>query len=104
MLEHKWLILITCECTSWITTIAAIYVLARHKKQKLWFITLTIIAAITGWVPHLVLSIFETLEKGKITFFLGFVIVLVVCALIFGKKLLKHIERFFKNHYLKGRT
>lgn len=92
LIGYKWFILISCETIAWISTVLMFY--CRYwLRSKKWFWVYTVIAGVTGYIPHICLAIIDFMQEGKISGFIIFIVVLLIIGAAFGKKLVIKIDQ-----------
>lgn len=92
LIEYKWFIIFVCETIAWISTFLMFY--CRYwliSKRGFWLNT--VIAGVTGYIPHIVLAVMDFLQEGKISGFIIFIVILLIFGAIFGKKLVIKIDQ-----------
>lgn len=107
-MDNKWMILIVCEITAWMFTAIMAYSgyyfnITKEKKYRVLFVISLTIAVLTGWIPHIALSIVESIQEKRITPFLIFIIAIVVYGLTWGKKDIQKLNRWIERALEKRR-
>lgn len=102
IIEHKWLILLSCEVLAWAFVVLMIYFRYFLKSKTLFWIS-TVISGILGYVPHLGIPILIALHeqsftaifenKGDFAFVLC-IVGLLVLGFTFGKKYIALFDRY----------
>ncbi|MFP7486273.1 hypothetical protein SFC65_19105 [Priestia filamentosa] len=96
LMSYKWPILIGCEAFAWIATLYML--IARYWIQSnIQFICATVLAGITGYVPHIILAILDFVKYKTINFFIAFILLLMIFALTLGKKLLTKVDYWIQS-------
>ncbi|SEC18148.1 hypothetical protein SAMN05443246_3247 [Paenibacillus sp. GP183] len=85
LLKYKWIILFISEILAWIFTFLMFYARYWIESKKI-FIIFTVIALLTGWVPHLALMVMSFKKTKTIGLFEISIIILLIYGLTIGKK------------------
>jgi uncharacterized membrane protein len=91
IMEYKWIILFALEIVAWSVTVFMFY--ARYRMQSvLWFKISTVLFAITGVIPQIILGIANFAMTNEIDFFTIVILLLVVYGFTLGKKQVKKLD------------
>lgn len=91
IMEYKWIILFALEIVAWSVTVFMFY--ARYRMQSiLWFKISTVLFAITGVIPQIILGIVNFAMTNEIDFFTIVILLLVVYGFTLGKKQVKKLD------------
>jgi hypothetical protein len=93
LLEYKWIILSISEYVAWVLTLGWKVCDLHPKIGKITTYFIGFWAAILGWVPHIVLGIYDSYQAGHMTTFLLVDMVLIVFGITFGKKINKALNQ-----------
>jgi hypothetical protein len=96
ILEFKWVLLLAFEIIAWAATIMMFYSRYFLNSSILFWIS-TLLAALTGYLPHLALAIFDYYYEGKINSFIFFILFLLSAGLLTSKKLIPKIDQSLMN-------
>lgn len=91
IMEYKWIILFALEIVAWSVTVFMFY--ARYRMQSvLWFKISTVLFAITGVIPQVLLGIANFMMTNEIDLFTSVIVLLIVYGFTLGKKQVKKLD------------
>ena len=100
LLENKWLILACLEVLAWSSTFFLLY--ARYgMKSSFWFKVATILLAITGVIPQVVMGIINFIATRKIDLFTLIIVLLILYGFTIGKKHVKKLDAWAQTKFAK---
>jgi hypothetical protein len=91
LIDYKWVILITCETTTWLATLYMLY--ARYwLKPKIQFYISGVIAIVTGYFPHIFIGVLDFIETQRLDSFTFVIILLFIFAFTYRKKVVTKVD------------
>jgi hypothetical protein len=98
LVEYKWAILLSLEVLAWSSTFFLLY--ARYKlRSPFWFKVGTILFAITGVIPQVVMGIINFIVMKKVDLFTLIIVLLIVYGFTVGKKHVKKMDSWAKGKF-----
>ncbi|WP_180960450.1 hypothetical protein [Neobacillus cucumis] len=100
MIENKWVILVCLEVLAWASTFFLLY--ARYGlKSSLWFKVATVLFALTGVIPQVLMGIINFISTKKIDLFTLIIVLLLLYGFTFGKKQVKKLDAWAQEKFSK---
>ena len=98
LIQNKWIILLVLEILAWTATFFMLY--ARYRLQsKLWFKVGTVLFALTGVIPQVLLGVINYVSAGEIDLFTICIVVLIVYGATIGKRHIQKIDDWAKKRF-----
>ncbi|AGK54488.1 hypothetical protein [Bacillus sp. 1NLA3E] len=98
LVEYKWGILIGLEVLAWSCTFFLFY--ARYRLQSnFWFKVGSVLFAITGVIPQVIMGIFNFFIKGELDIFTSVIILLIIYGATIGKKQVKKLDAWAQRNF-----
>lgn len=102
IIEYKWILLITLEVFAWAATFFMFY--ARYKIQsRLWFQVASVIFALTGVIPQVLLGIVNYVITKELDLFTLVILLLVVYGFTIGKQQVKKLDAWAQRKFSRKR-
>ena len=103
LVEYKWVILGSFEVLAWSSTFFLLY--ARYGlKSSFWFKVATILFALTGVIPQVLMGIINFIATRKIDVFTLIIVLLLVYGFTIGKNHVKKLDAWAKKKFSKEET
>lgn len=103
LLEHKWVILVSLEVLAWTSTFFLLY--ARYGlKSAFWFKVATVLFALTGVIPQVLMGIINFISTKRIDMFTLIIILLLVYGFTIGKQHIKKLDAWAQAKFSKQST
>lgn len=100
ILEYKWYILVSLEVLAWASTFFLFY--ARYGlKSSFWFRIASVLFAITGVIPQVIIGIINFIHTRKLDIFTLIIVVLLIYGFTFGKKEVKKLDTWAQKKFSK---
>ncbi|MBS4175468.1 hypothetical protein [Bacillus sp. FJAT-49736] len=100
ILEYKWIILVCLEVLAWASTFFLFY--SRYgMKSKFWFRVASILFAITGVIPQVIIGVVNFIHTRKLDIFTLIIVLLIVYGFTFGKKEVKKLDAWAQKKFSK---
>jgi hypothetical protein len=100
LLSNKWLILASLEVLAWSSTFFLLY--ARYGLQsKLWFRVATVLFALTGVIPQVLMGILNFIATKKIDLFTLIIVLLIIYGFTIGKGHVKRLDAWAQRKFSK---
>jgi|SRR5579875_612319 len=100
LVENKWTILISLEVLAWASTFFLLY--ARYGLQsKFWFKVATVLFAITGVIPQVLMGIINFISSKEIDLFTLIIVLLILYGATIGKSQVKKLDAWAKDKFAK---
>jgi len=100
ILEYKWIILVSLEVLAWASTFFLFY--ARYGlKSSFWFRVASVLFAITGVIPQVIIGIINFIHTRKLDIFTLIIVVLLIYGFTFGKKEVKKLDKWAQKKFSK---
>ncbi|MFL6517895.1 MAG: hypothetical protein ACJ8GL_07435, partial [Bacillus sp. (in: firmicutes)] len=91
LVEHKWAILVGLEVLAWLSTFFLLY--ARYRlKSSFWFKVATVLVALTGVIPQVLMGIVNFIATKKVDVFTLIIVLLILYGFTFGKNHVKKLD------------
>jgi hypothetical protein len=91
LIENKWVILVTFEVLAWSSTFFLLY--ARYGlKSSFWFKVATVLFALTGVIPQVLMGIINFITTRKVDLFTLVIVLLIIYGFTFGKNHVKKLD------------
>lgn len=91
LITNKWVILLTLEVLAWSSTFFLLY--ARYGlKSKIWFKAATVLFALTGVIPQVLMGIINFIVTRKIDLFTLIILLLILYGFTIGKNHVKKMD------------
>lgn len=98
LIEYKWFILIGLEVLAWSSTFFLFY--ARYRLQSnFWFKVATVLFAITGVIPQVIMGIINFVIKRELDVFTSVIILLIIYGGTIGKKQVKKLDAWAQKKF-----
>lgn len=98
LVEYKWGILIVLEVLAWSCTFFLFY--ARYRLQSnFWFKVGSVLFALTGIIPQVIMGIFNFVIKGELDIFTSVIILLIIYGATIGKKQVKKLDAWAQRKF-----
>ncbi|WML42113.1 hypothetical protein RCG19_11050 [Neobacillus sp. OS1-2] len=103
LLENKWTILVCLEVLAWTSTFFLLY--ARYGlKSTFWFKVATVLFAVTGVIPQVLMGILNFISTKKVDLFTLIIVVLIIYGFTIGKKHVKRLDAWAQEKFSKQTT
>jgi hypothetical protein len=100
LVDNKWFILIGLEVLAWTSTFFLFY--ARYRLQSnFWFKVGTILFAITGVIPQVLMGIINFIIKRQLDIFTLVILLLIIYGATIGKKQVKKLDAWAQKKFQK---
>ncbi|MED1472608.1 hypothetical protein [Bacillus salipaludis] len=100
LLENKWVILVSLEVLAWSSTFFLLY--ARYGLQSsFWFKVATVLFALTGVIPQVLMGIINFLATRKIDQFTLIIVLLILYGFTLGKGHVKKLDAWAQVKFSK---
>ncbi|WP_462412642.1 hypothetical protein [Neobacillus sp. Marseille-QA0830] len=100
LVANKWVILVSLEVLAWSSTFFLLY--ARYGlKSDFWFKVATVLFALTGVIPQVLMGIVNFISTRKIDLFTLIIVLLIVYGFTIGKKHVKKLDEWAKKKFAK---
>jgi len=101
LLSNKWLILASFEVLAWLSTFFLLY--ARYGLQSsLWFKVATLLFAITGVIPQVIMGFINFMVTKKVDLFTLIIVLLILYGFTIGKGHVKKLDAWAQKKFSKG--
>jgi hypothetical protein len=91
LIENKWVILATFEVLAWSSTFFLLY--TRYGlKSSFWFKVATVLFALTGVIPQVLMGIINFITTRKVDLFTLVIVLLIIYGFTFGKNHVKKLD------------
>jgi hypothetical protein len=98
LLEHKWAILVGLEVLAWLSTFFLLY--ARYRlKSSFWFKVATVLVALTGVIPQVLMGIVNFIATKKVDVFTLIIVLLILYGFTFGKNHVKKLDTWAQKKF-----
>lgn len=98
LMEYKWGILLCFEILAWISTFFLLY--ARYGlKSDVWFKIATVLFAITGVIPQILMGIINFVVSKKVDLFTLIIFLLILYGFTIGKRHVKKMDQWAKRRF-----
>jgi len=103
LLENKWVILVSLEILAWASTFFLLY--ARYGlKSAFWFKVATVLFALTGVIPQVLMGIINFISTKRIDMFTLIIVLLLVYGFTIGKQHVKKLDAWAQTKFSKQST
>ena len=100
LVENKWMILVILEVLAWSSTFFLLY--ARYGlKSSFWFKVATVLFALTGVIPQVLMGIVNFIATKKIDLFTLIIVLLILYGFTIGKKHVKKLDAWAQAKFAK---
>jgi hypothetical protein len=100
LVENKWVILVSLEVLAWSSTFFLLY--ARYGlKSNFWFKVATVLFALTGVIPQVLMGIVNFIATKKIDLFTLIILLLILYGFTIGKKHVKKLDAWAQAKFSK---
>lgn len=100
LVENKWMILVVLEVLAWSSTFFLLY--ARYGlKSSFWFKVATVLFALTGVIPQVLMGIVNFIATKRIDIFTLIIVLLIVYGFTIGKKHVKKLDAWAQAKFSK---
>ncbi|WML58076.1 hypothetical protein [Neobacillus sp. PS2-9] len=100
LVENKWMILVILEVLAWSSTFFLLY--ARYGlKSSFWFKVATVLFALTGVIPQVLMGIVNFIATKKIDLFTLIILLLILYGFTIGKKHVKKLDAWAQAKFFK---
>ncbi|WHY92176.1 hypothetical protein QNK12_01160 [Neobacillus cucumis] len=100
LLENKWVILVSLEVLAWSSTFFLLY--ARYGLQsRFWFKVATVLFALTGVIPQVLMGIINFIATRKIDLFTLIIVLLILYGFTLGKGHVKKLDAWAQAKFSK---
>ena len=100
LVENKWVILVSLEVLAWSSTFFLLY--ARYGlKSNFWFKVATVLFALTGVIPQVLMGIVNFIATKKIDLFTLIILLLILYGFTIGKKHVKKLDAWAQARFSK---
>ena len=100
LVENKWVILVSLEVLAWSSTFFLLY--ARYGlKSSFWFKVATVLFALTGVIPQVLMGIVNFIATKKIDLFTLIIVLLILYGFTIGKKHVKKLDAWAQARFSK---
>ena len=91
LIENKWAILVSLEVLAWSSTFFLLY--ARYGlKSSFWFKVGTVLFAVTGVIPQVLMGIINFISTKKVDLFTLIIVLLIIYGFTIGKSHVKKLD------------
>lgn len=99
-MEYKWVILVTLEVFAWASIFFLLY--ARYGlKSDFWFKVATVLFAITGVIPQVIMGIINFIFTKKVDLFTLIIVLLILYGFTVGKKHINKLDAWAQIKFSK---
>ncbi|MBI0580931.1 hypothetical protein IEC97_26810 [Neobacillus cucumis] len=103
LLENKWVILVSLEVLAWSSTFFLLY--ARYGLQsRFWFKIATVLFALTGVIPQVLMGIINFIATRKIDLFTLIIVLLILYGFTLGKGHVKKLDAWAQAKFSKRQS
>ncbi|CAH2714517.1 hypothetical protein BACCIP111895_01689 [Neobacillus rhizosphaerae] len=100
LIENKWAILVGLEVLAWSSTFLLLY--ARYGlKSNFWFKVATVLFALTGVIPQVLMGIINFISTKKVDLFTLIIVLLIIYGFTLGKKQVKKLDTWAQAKFSK---
>jgi hypothetical protein len=100
LVENKWVILVGLEVLAWSSTFFLLY--ARYGlRSSFWFKVGTVLFALTGVIPQVLMGIVNFIATRKIDLFTLIIVLLLLYGFTIGKKHVKKLDNWAQAKFSK---
>jgi hypothetical protein len=100
LVENKWMILVSLEVLAWSSTFFLLY--ARYGlKSSFWFKVATVLFALTGVIPQVLMGIINFIATRKIDVFTLIIVLLIIYGFTIGKNHVKKLDAWAQRKFAK---
>jgi hypothetical protein len=98
LLENKWAILVGLEVLAWSSTFFMLY--TRYGlKSSFWFKIATVLFALTGVIPQVLMGIINFIATKKVDIFTLIIVLLILYGFTIGKGHVKKLDKWAKEKF-----
>jgi hypothetical protein len=98
LVENKWAILVSLEVLAWSSTFFMLY--ARYGlKSSFWFKIATVLFALTGVIPQVLMGIVNFIATKKVDVFTLIIVLLILYGFTLGKNHLKKLDAWAQRKF-----
>jgi hypothetical protein len=103
LVDNKWIILGSLEVLAWLSTFFLLY--ARYGlKSKIWFKVATVLFALTGVIPQVLMGIINFISTKKIDLFTLIIVLLIIYGFTIGKSHVKKLDVWAQAKFSKPKS
>ncbi|KKK38940.1 hypothetical protein WQ57_06225 [Mesobacillus campisalis] len=103
LVENKWIILIILEILAWASIFFLLY--ARYGlKSAFWFKVATVLLAITGFIPQVLMGMINFIFTKKVDLFTLIILLLILYGFTIGKKHIKALDAWAQMKFSQHRS
>ncbi len=103
LVENKWVILVIFEVLAWCSTFFLLY--ARYGlKSSFWFKAATVLFALTGVIPQVIMGIVNFISTRKIDMFTLIIVLLILYGFTIGKSHVKKLDTWAQAKFSKQKS
>ncbi len=100
LVENKWVILVSLEVLAWLSTFFLLY--ARYGlKSNFWFKVGTVLFAVTGVIPQVLMGILNFIATKKLDLFTLIIVLLIIYGFTIGKNDVKKLDAWAQKKFSK---
>lgn len=98
LVENKWTILVSLEVLAWSSTFFMLY--ARYGlKSSFWFKIATVLFALTGVIPQVLMGIVNFIATKKVDLFTLIIVLLILYGFTIGKNHVKKLDTWAQRKF-----
>ena len=103
LVENKWMILVCLEVLAWSSTFFLLY--ARYGLQSsFWFKVATILFAITGVIPQVLMGIVNFISTRKVDLFTLIIVLLILYGFTIGKSHVRKLDAWAQEKFSRQQS
>ena len=100
LITNKWIILVIFEVLAWSSTFFLLY--ARYGlKSSFWFKFATVLFALTGVIPQVLMGIINFIATKKVDLFTLIIVLLIIYGFTIGKNHVKKLDAWAQEKFSK---
>lgn len=101
IIDNKWIVLASLEVLAWLSTFFVLY--ARYGlKSSFWFRVGSVLLAITGFIPQILIGIVNFATTRKLDYFTLILLLLLLYGFTIGKKHVKKLDAWAQKKFAKN--
>ncbi|MGF6952890.1 putative membrane protein [Neobacillus sp. B4I6] len=98
LVENKWTILVSLEVLAWSSTFLLVY--ARYGlKSSFWFKIATVLFALTGVIPQVLMGIVNFIATKKVDLFTLIIVLLILYGFTLGRNHVKMLDAWAQRKF-----
>jgi hypothetical protein len=98
LVENKWTILVSLEVLAWSSTFFMLY--GRYGlKSSFWFKIATVLFALTGVIPQVLMGIVNFIATKKVDLFTLIIVLLILYGFTLGRNHVKRLDTWAQRKF-----